>query len=230
VIATQILLTADISEDCMADPDCIQLAALHSTAVDFPKTGRHVSFNQLPRPKNKRKPDWYANETNENKSGFYPSNRHIGHLFRDIYLPAIPEAKKVAKRQHRQFEAGTEDVELGAVMNAYSRNDGLISRRLKRKIDECVDVNYHARSGNLPEEINEMLDIFEDYGRELAYSCSSHSLSRWTALTEEEIVAGTIVAKCPQPVRVMYPLSIYSDKKSTENAFRHDIRHETRLL
>ena len=216
MIATQILVTADISKDCMADPDCIQLAALHSTAVDFPKTGLHVSFNQLPTPKNKRKPDWYANETNENKSQFYPSNRHIGHLFRDIYLPAIPEAKKVAKRQHRQREAGTEDVELGAVMNAYSRNDGLISRVLKRRIDEYVDLNYHARNGNLSEEINEMLDIFEEYAKQLAYSCRSHSLSKWTALTEEEVVAGTIVAKSSQPVRTMYPLRTYSDKVSRE--------------
>jgi RNA-dependent RNA polymerase len=212
VIATQILLTADISEDCMADQDCITLAALHSTAVDFPKTGRHVSFNELPLPKNTRKPDWYANETNERKSEFYPSNRHIGHLFRDIYLPAIPEAKRAAKRQHRKLEAGTEDVELGAVVNAYSRNDGPISRLLKRRIDEYVDTNYHAESGNLSAEINEILDIFEEYARELAYSCRTHSLSKWTALTEEEVVAGTIVAKCSQPVRIMYLLSTYPEE------------------
>jgi RNA-dependent RNA polymerase len=209
VIATQILVTADISKDCMADPDCLKLAALHSTAVDFPKTGRHVSFNELPRPKNKRKPDWYANETNENKSQFYPSDRHIGHLFRDIYLPAVPEARREAKRQQR---AGMEDVELEAVVNAYSRNDGLISQLLKRRIEEYEDVNYHAGSGNLSTEINEMLDIFEEYARELAYSCRSHSLSKWTALTEEEMVAGTIVAKCSQPVRINVSFGTYSDK------------------
>jgi RNA-dependent RNA polymerase len=194
----------------MADPDCVRLAALHSDAVDFPKTGRHVSFSQLPKPKSKRKPDWYANETNERKSEFYQSTRHIGHLFRDISLPAIPEAQRAARRQNRRLEAGTEDVTFRAVRNAYSRNTGLISQLVRRKLDDYVDISYHE-SGDVSGEIEEMLDIFERYSRELGYTCSTHSLSKWTALTEEEVVAGTIVAKCSQPVGVLCPLNIYSN-------------------
>lgn len=58
VIAIQSLRTADLSPYCLRDPDCITLAALHSDAVDFPKTGRPVEFNQLPRMRHKLKPDW----------------------------------------------------------------------------------------------------------------------------------------------------------------------------
>ena len=183
----------------MADGDCIKLAALHSDAVDFPKTGHSVDFDKLPKPKSKRKPDWYANETSERKSGFYPSNRIIGHLFRDIYLPAVPEAQRVAKRQYRQLEADYENTELQAVRRIYSRDEGLITRLLRQRVDEYVDLGYHGQ-GDIDGEIEEMLDIFENYGEELAFTCRNHSLAKWSALTEEEVVAGTIVAKCSQPV------------------------------
>lgn len=215
MIATQILLTADISEFCMGDPDCVKLAALHSDAVDFPKTGRHVSFTQLPKAKSKRKPDWYATETNERRSEFYRSNRHIGHLFRDISLPAVPEAQRVARRQNRRLEAGNEDITLRAVRNAYSRDTGLINHLVRRKIDDYVDLDYHA-SGNIDGEIDEMLDIFDDFSNQLAYTCKTHSLSKWTALTEEEVVAGTIVAKCSQPVGTRYPPNTCADKHCRE--------------
>jgi len=185
----------------MADEDCIKLAALHSDAVDFPKTGRHVSHSQLPPRKNRRRPDWYANETNEQKSKFYESNRHIGHLFRDINLPAIPEAKKVAKRQHRQWEAGNDDVGIEAVRRAFSRNSGMITRIIRRKLREYVKVDDHVASDS---EIEEMIDIFYGYSDELSYTCRTHSLAKWTPLSEEEVVAGTIVAKCSQPVCTLY--------------------------
>lgn len=199
MIATQILLTADLSPHCMADPDCIVLATEHSNAVDYPKSGRPVDLAKLPKPKSTRKPDWYANETNENKAGFYQSNRIIGHLFRAIHLPAIPEAQKVAKRQHRQLEDVYESVELRAVISIYLRSSGLIGQLLKRKMDDYVDLEYHA-SGDISLEVEEMLDIFDRYGDQLAYTCRNHSLAKWTPLTEEEVVAGTIVAKCSQPV------------------------------
>ncbi|KIM20750.1 hypothetical protein M408DRAFT_333825 [Serendipita vermifera MAFF 305830] len=198
VIANQILLTADLSPAVMADPDCLILAAKHSDAVDYPKTGQPVNFSDLPKLKSKRKPDWYANETNERKTGFYQSSRIIGHLFRAIHLPAIPEAQRVARRRNRQLEDNYENSELRAVTSIYLRSDSLIGQLLKRKLDEYVDLEYHA-CGDIKGEIEEMLDIFEGYGDQLAYTCRNHSLAKWTPLTEEEVVAGTIVAKCSQP-------------------------------
>jgi hypothetical protein len=50
---------ADIKEEGTFDPECLLLAAMHSTAVDFSKTGRPVDMQMLPRSKPLR-PDFMA--------------------------------------------------------------------------------------------------------------------------------------------------------------------------
>lgn len=49
VIATRHMILCDQREEGTLHPDCIKLAALHSTAVDFSKTGRAVELKDLPR-------------------------------------------------------------------------------------------------------------------------------------------------------------------------------------
>lgn len=49
VIATRHMILADQREHGTLDPDCIKLAGLHSSAVDFSKTGRAVELSLLPR-------------------------------------------------------------------------------------------------------------------------------------------------------------------------------------
>jgi RNA-dependent RNA polymerase len=185
----------------MADNNCLQLAALHSDAVDFPKTGRPVMYKQLPKPLAQTKPDWYANETtNVDSSSFYRSQRHIGHLFRKIKLPAVPEAMKLARRQQRFLDDIEENLDVTAVQNSLLENDCLITTRLRgrmRDLDIDVSMFLEDNSANI---IAEMLDSYERYSGELSYLCKSHSLSTKVPLSEEEIVAGTIVAKCSQYV------------------------------
>jgi hypothetical protein len=56
VIATRHMILADQTQDGTLDPKCIQLAQLHSTAVDFSKSGIPVELKELPRS-NKFRPD-----------------------------------------------------------------------------------------------------------------------------------------------------------------------------
>ncbi|KAJ9137901.1 RNA-dependent RNA polymerase [Pleurostoma richardsiae] len=59
VIATRHMILADQREMGTRDPDCVKLAELHSTAVDFSKTGIPVDLNTLPRADRSR-PDFLA--------------------------------------------------------------------------------------------------------------------------------------------------------------------------
>ncbi|KAM7199773.1 RNA-dependent RNA polymerase 1 [Naviculisporaceae sp. PSN 640] len=58
VVATRHMILADLREAGTLDPDCVRLAELHSSAVDFSKTGRAVQLDQL--PKAKWRPDFLA--------------------------------------------------------------------------------------------------------------------------------------------------------------------------
>ncbi|KAK7731804.1 hypothetical protein SLS53_008625 [Cytospora paraplurivora] len=59
VIAVRHMILADQKEEGTLDPSCLSLAELHSTAVDFSKTGRKVRLSDLPRA-NKHRPDFLA--------------------------------------------------------------------------------------------------------------------------------------------------------------------------
>ena len=56
VIATRHQTMADVRDDGTLDPDCIKLAELHSTAVDYSKTGVPVAISKLPKAP-RSKPD-----------------------------------------------------------------------------------------------------------------------------------------------------------------------------
>jgi hypothetical protein len=59
VIATRHMILADQKKEGTLDQDCIKLAELHSSAVDFSKSGRAVELSQLPRSP-KWRPDFFA--------------------------------------------------------------------------------------------------------------------------------------------------------------------------
>ncbi|PVG04809.1 RdRP-domain-containing protein [Serendipita vermifera] len=225
VIATRLLLNADISSKCMEDENCLELAALHSVAVDFPKTGRPVERGQLPPRLAKTKPDWFANETtNLSEADFYPSERHIGHLFRAIKLPAVPEAMKIARRQQRLLDDVEEDLDVAAVQDNLLENDCLITRRLRGRMQELgIDVQIFLEN-NAAGIIAEILDSYERYSVELSCLYKSHSLSTKVPLSEEEIVAGTIVAKCAQPrMRQDYTSAMRREATSLCETIREEI-------
>ncbi|KAG8814983.1 hypothetical protein FRC17_000903 [Serendipita sp. 399] len=238
IIANQLLLTADIQPQCMADPDCLALANLHSQAVDFPKSGRPVDAGSLPRIRSTRKPDWYANEISDNNAvKFYTSSRIIGHLFRDIELPAPPKAGKLGRRQRRRIaQDEMQSLQVHRVYRYIEDDRNVISRLVRRRLEDYVDIQTFEES-NITPLIEEMFDIYEFYWGVLGYICDTHSLSRSTPLSEEEIVASTIAQRCSQPrMRQELTAAIRRDSSSICETTREgiegaeDISEEDRLL
>ena len=81
LIATTWLIMADRTPDFVNDSECLYLAALHSAAVDYPKSGIPVHHTDVPKLQGK-KPDWSAPETMTGSSeNYYPSKRAVGLLF-----------------------------------------------------------------------------------------------------------------------------------------------------
>ncbi|KAF5024311.1 hypothetical protein F66182_3588 [Fusarium sp. NRRL 66182] len=109
MIATRHLVLADYHEEGTAHPNCIALAEMHSTAVDFSKTGIPVNVKALPKSPPFR-PDFLAmappvklydrgqlahiadEEEDDNaddgmarfKTKYYPSEKILGHLYREV--------------------------------------------------------------------------------------------------------------------------------------------------
>lgn len=115
LISIRHLIIADQQKEGVNHPDCIKLAQMASTAVDFPKTGVKVDKSELPRCSPIR-PDFLApgprmfvkkeptlekaenmdEEDGEDNVGmkYYESEKILGHLYR-----AIDEKKFVQEMQ-----------------------------------------------------------------------------------------------------------------------------------
>ena len=117
------------------------------------------------------KPDWHAAEvTSPRKTDYYFSSRALGELYRAIELGDPPNTTS----------------------STYNRT---ISFALQPVIN--THLGCHVQSdGNSP-EIQKLLQLYVD---ELAYICLTHTLSSSSdvRLKEEEVVVGTILAKCSQ--------------------------------
>ncbi|KAI0348632.1 RdRP-domain-containing protein [Trametopsis cervina] len=215
IIALTWLIIADQSTEGIFDPDCMKLSALHSDAVDYPKSGQPVPLANLPRLKFKSKPDWHAPETiTPDPEKYYESNRAIGLLCREIELPAVEKVKRIQRAQRRQLQQN----ETYSEQEVY---DFFVDGELT---DHAV---YEATSahvagfiqlGRFAEElVAEMWELFENYRSQLQTICVDHTLSnaRDAMLTEEEAVVGTIVAKCSQPRKRKDLMSKMREQTST---------------
>ncbi|TDL28673.1 RdRP-domain-containing protein [Rickenella mellea] len=195
IIAVNWLIIADQSERSIFDLDCIELARLHSDAVDYPKSGRPVPLSKVPRLKFKHKPDWNAPETIKPGADFYESQRAIGKLYRAIDLEDLQH--KYRNIPHRKLPEDTDisDLESGFRRMSLEPSDS-IQRVVKARVSEFIYVDDISVKNLYP-----MLAVFKDYAFQLQYICSTHSLSyfRSAPLTEEEAVIGTIAAKSSQP-------------------------------
>jgi hypothetical protein len=156
VIATRHMILADQRPQGTLDPDCIKLAKLHSSAVDFSKSGRAVQMDSLPRSQ-KWRPDFLApgpqivihdksaitmgqyDATQENEdddddeSGrrhrFYRSNKILGHLYR-----AVEEEKIWA-----------EDIRVAVATKSPSFWDQLLAA-IKQRVSAIGPVEWEHRS------------------------------------------------------------------------------------
>ncbi|ATY60774.1 rna-dependent rna polymerase [Cordyceps militaris] len=108
LIATRHQILADVQEAGTSDASCIKLAEMHSTAVDYSKTGIAVNWRDMPRAPRSR-PDFLApappvflydlgqishiaeddddddgNDMNSAKPRYHRSEKILGHLYRGI--------------------------------------------------------------------------------------------------------------------------------------------------
>ncbi|KIY50810.1 RdRP-domain-containing protein [Fistulina hepatica ATCC 64428] len=179
LLSDRLLVIADQSQEGIFDPDCVKLAEMCSQAVDYPKQGIPVKIDDLPNTLIRCKPDWHAAEVVfPRKNDYYVSYRALGELFRQINIEDIPSLEPVPASSSSE--------------QAIDIRDDIISMTLMPHLDpETISANdFRAHVENM----------FKRYTDEMRYICTTHTLSNTPGvrLLEEEVVVGTILAKCSQ--------------------------------
>ncbi|OSX65461.1 hypothetical protein POSPLADRAFT_1134844 [Postia placenta MAD-698-R-SB12] len=178
------LIIADQSKDGVRDPKCLELAALCSQAVDYPKNGVPVDIHHSPRLLIPYKPDWHqAEDAAPRTTDYYESSRALGDLFRNIAIVDPTTRSPTAAPIN------------GAVKPKVKPLSDAISSALK----PYIQMHLH-RFRNEESDVGEMTKLFQRYVDELRYICMTHALSDApdVRLMEEEVAVGTIIAKCSQ--------------------------------
>ncbi|KAG5654750.1 hypothetical protein H0H81_003758 [Sphagnurus paluster] len=205
IVGINWLILADQSTEGIFDRDCLMLADLHSNAVDYPKSGNPVALQKIPKLHSNMKPDWNAPETVNPSSGrYYPSDRAIGRLFRDITLPDTTskpgpvksKGKKKGKGKGNEPNIGQLSGLLDELSVAGDAHD-LLQEIVEFRVLQFLDIEAEASE----EVVDQIQGIFNRYVSELGNACATHSLSysRSAVLTEEEAIVGTIVQRTSQP-------------------------------
>jgi len=171
-IAISRLRFSDLSDPYCAD--CLRLAELASQAVDFPKTGTPVRFQDLPKHRDRRKPDFLAREgADVDSEAYYNSQKLLGDLFRRV--PVKDWMPQEWNESHTP--SGGDFVEYAL-----------------RQIDLYgLGLSLAAPSAELQEEMDYLL---EDYSQRLLAIATTHTMSKNKDIyvSESELVSGTIMA------------------------------------
>jgi hypothetical protein len=139
--------------------------------------------NELPKPFLKSEPDWHRPEVPKpHQVDYYESGRVLGHLFRDIDLHSSNEIS--------DWIPITSPVEVAPLEDGISCTLAPLVQNALKAIPGVPQI------GNL-----RTASIFTRYASEMRFICTTHSaaVSPDVHLTEEEVVLGTILAKCAQP-------------------------------
>ncbi|KAH9814507.1 RNA dependent RNA polymerase-domain-containing protein [Melampsora americana] len=196
VIASRHLHIADQAEQGTRDDLCLELVALHSDAVDYPKTGVPVAIDQLPRAPNRMKPDFMCPEHHERREGddYYESQKVLGKLFRQI------PAEKIDIFHHNAHPGGP-PVTAPATAGRFRRNKGqlfgkldpsdVISKAVRRAMRRTLAQNAQPDS----KLMGQFKEIMKSYAEELMQICKLNTLSskldRHLAETEAFLVVLT---------------------------------------
>ncbi|KAG8697843.1 hypothetical protein FRC09_007614, partial [Ceratobasidium sp. 395] len=218
IISVRHLKLADYRSLGASDPDCLKLAALHSKAVDFPKSGTPVMFSEIPRTERMPRPDWDAGELGpfrNTRDEVYPSQRALGQLYRDIQLS---EDKLQHKGTHPSSRYGADlDVETHAKPLSRDKFDAL-SNYMRYALHRYIDVDA------VPQEyFDEAVELLEEYIGELTRICNTYALTSRSVLSEEEVVAGTILERTSQRRRRQDMISEMRTASSSLAANVHDV-------
>lgn len=174
------------------DPECIQLAELHSCAVDFQKSGVAADISSMPKAPRIR-PDWSQGELGGRQNvGFYESQRALGVLYRNVVLPSV------RKRQQNPTAVGplySSSQDLGPYEFDHDLRDPISLAIIEQLTSFRIFLNLNTDLAN-----NVIIPLFGYYAIELRSICANHSLTA-RPLTEEECWSGTISARTSQPRR-----------------------------
>ncbi|KAH8120135.1 RdRP-domain-containing protein [Phellopilus nigrolimitatus] len=200
IIATTWLIIADQSEKGIRDADCLNLAQLHSDAVDYPKTGNPVPIEKVPKLKFTAKPDWNEPEVGKAPDGvnYYQSRRAIGQLYRDIKLSEISlQIPTSTEHDTERLTAAMPSLSLSDTDGALSLDDALIET-VRHRVTHFV---YTLKISS--EQKSHINDLFWKFSEQLKHFCSTFTMSRsrHSRLSEEEAFIGTIKARTSQPKR-----------------------------
>jgi len=156
----------------VCDPGCLELAELHSRAVDYPKTGAPVEFWKVSKHRPPLKPDWYASEVVDPENGdYYESFRALGVLFRNIRL----------------------DQDRTPVVNPnVPKQRDIVKKALTNRVNAILRLRILPPVG-----AQEFDKLFHQFSYEVKYQCVTHKLSQNPngRLREEEVILGTILGK-----------------------------------
>ncbi|KAL0940271.1 RNA-dependent RNA polymerase [Colletotrichum truncatum] len=194
-IANRHLILADQNPKGTFSPDCLKLAEMHSTAVDFSKTGIPVNPSEIPKA-GRARPDFFApapparlydreqielmdddneaSDDDEDMSGpsysYYKSEKILGVLFRNV------DEKKIWDEDIRTIVSKSGP-------SVWSQLAGLIQRK--------VDVYSEGRVSwkTKRDDAKRLRDIYEDT---ISNFMVEYSESYMKPLTEVEVFCGSI--------------------------------------
>ncbi|KAK4703609.1 proteasome activator subunit 4, partial [Phenoliferia sp. Uapishka_3] len=175
VIATRHLQIADMNPRGTECEDCLDLASLHSDAVDYAKTGVSVPLKSLPKAPRER-PDFLCPEWRASKSlgNYYESHRVLGRLFRSIPLEDVNPPK----------------------LSGITSIDPIYSTR--RTLQDTLVDNMPGGSLGDPDEdeVSQLSQSIQPFSEDFLRLCRLHTLSKRqdVHLSEEEGFVGTMVA------------------------------------
>ncbi|KAK1625738.1 RNA-dependent RNA polymerase [Colletotrichum phormii] len=197
MIATRHLILADKNHDGTLSSDCIILASLHSTAVDFSKTGIPVAREEIPKAPVFR-PDFLApappaqlydrtqidflgkdEAVDDDDDGFAPTYRYyksdkiLGELYRNV------DEKQIWDEEIKRAIAKTGP-------SVWDQFVGLIQRKIKDYTHGRVSWETKLK------EAKSLRDVYED---NLFSAMTTYSDSHLKQLTEVEVFCGSIFNK-----------------------------------
>ncbi|KAF7559296.1 hypothetical protein G7046_g4859 [Stylonectria norvegica] len=197
MIATRHVMLADKEDQGTAHENCIKLAEMHSTAVDFSKTGIPVNVKEIPRPPRIR-PDFLSpapplklydigqidsigdpegDDDDEDGLGYakhkyYPSQKILGHLYRSV------DEKKI----------WDEDIHRNIPTDGPSVWDQLLGLLHAQIEDFDLDIRYTRKL----EEAWKIRNLYESTVSDSMWHFSENPRS---ALSEVEVFCGFILNK-----------------------------------
>ncbi|CUS12437.1 unnamed protein product [Tuber aestivum] len=203
MISTRHLITADKKVEGVHHPDCLKLAQLASTAVDFPKTGIKVSKSDFPKATLAR-PDFMApgprilikkgpefveedavpddeDDDEDTPILYYESEKVLGKLYREIDETAfLREVQGTVHRERRERDVG----------------EGAVVRGIWEWLVEAIPSNYKWEGYiGVATELKEAQTV-HSYEGHVEQMMASYSDMPWKyRLREVEVFVGNIVGK-----------------------------------